>query len=476
MVNKNNPIFREAIWEVYQKRCFYNRELIQNNYDFHIDHMLPESLTQEKLLEVIESHELDPEYNLNDIYNLVPACSKCNSIKTNYTPDKTTLLNNLTITRNKEPLIKEKMDQIRKDLKKFTLHLRLAGITRNEVDERKIDLLEVEILKRLQNIRVRTKETLIRRKASAISEGFEKYKAQINTLGEHNLLLEMNDPINGSIYGAREYLDRILNAENDETKKNLLIILKDPFFKKPRGIYRIYSIFILLKLLEEGIQTIPGFGDIKYELERLCINNINYWSENGILNALCHLDNISIRLGKRVTLSLFYNYINNQVNHFNEEMTEEEKLVNPATFSEIVVFYYGRIADLLWDDFHHYSSIEDIWNGIWMCQNAEKQLKKIPLNENVKNLDEITMFESYGYTFDMYCYGTWSMLRKFPAILSTLSEEIKKFTRTERDNVRFRIPLLNQPLDDWIMPIKKNIETNIVGLLLALDIFEKSKS
>lgn len=476
MVNKNDPIFREAIWGVYQKFCFYNKELIHNIYDLHIDHMLPESLTQEKLQKIIESYNLRPDYDLNAIYNLVPACSKCNSVKTNYIPDKTTLLNNLTITRNKEPKIKEKMDQIRKDLKKFTFYLRLAGITKNEVDDRKIDILEAEILEQLQNIRIRTKENLIKRKASAVTEGFEKYEEYINTFGENDLLLEMNDPVNSSIYGAREYLNRILKAKNNETKKNLLMMLKYPFFKKPRGIYRIYSIFILLKLLEEGIQSITGFGDIKNELERICINNINYWSDNARLNALCHLDNISIRLGKRVALSLFYNYIKNQVTQINEEMTEEEKKVNPVRFSEIVVFYYGRIADLFWEDLNHYKTVEDIWDGIWLCQEAEKQIKKIPINEKVKDLDEMTMFESYGGTFDMYCYGTWEMLRRFPSILSTLQDDLKKFTKIERDKLRFQIPPLRKPPDDWEIPIKKNLETNIVGLLLALKIIENSKS
>ena len=154
--------------------------------------------------------------------------------------------------------------------------------------------------------------------------------------------------------------------------------------------------------------------------------------------------------------------------------TEEQKLVNPSTFSEIAIFYYGRFADLLWDDFHHYNTIEDIWDGIWMCQKAEEQLRNIHLDETVKNLDEFTMFESYGFTFDMYCYGTWDMLRKFPKILSTLSEEIKEFTMIEKDKVRYCIPPLKQPPDDWIMPIKKNSETNIVGLLLALNLNKKS--
>lgn len=468
MVNKNNPIFREAIWEIYQNHCFYNKELIRHDYDLQIDHMLPESLTQEKLLEIIESYELNSDYDLNAIYNLVPACSKCNSLKTNYVPNKTTLLNNLTITRNKEPLIKEKMEQIKRDLKKFTLYLRLAGITRNEVDERKINILEAEILERLQKIRVRTKETLIKRKASAITEGFEKYKLYIHSLEDHELLLEMNDPTNSSINGAREYLDRILKTENDKIKKNLLMMLKDPFFKKPRGIYRIYSIFILLKLLEVGNQSIPGFGEIKNEVERLSSGNINYWSDNDKLNALCHLDNISIRLGRRVALSLFYDYIENQVTQFNEEMTEKEKLINPVRFSEIVVFYYGRIADLFWDDLKHYKTVKDIWEGIWLCQVAEKQIKKIPLNEKVKVLDEITMFESYGGTFDMYCYGTWDILRKFPSIISTLSDDLKDFTKIERANLRFQIPPSRKPPDDWNIPIEKNIETNIVSLLSVL--------
>ena len=145
MVDKNDDVFREAIWEVYNKRCFYNKELIEHNYDLKIDHMLPESLTQEKLDEIIENYGLEPDYDLNSIYNLVLACSKCNSLKTNYIPERTTLLNNLTITKSKEPLVKEKMDEIRKNLSKLRLKTRLGAITRDEINERKIAMLKKEM-------------------------------------------------------------------------------------------------------------------------------------------------------------------------------------------------------------------------------------------------------------------------------------------------------------------------------------------
>jgi len=60
MVDKSDDVFREAIWEVYSKRCFYNRELIDDSYDINIDHMLPDSLTREKLEEIIENYGLVP--------------------------------------------------------------------------------------------------------------------------------------------------------------------------------------------------------------------------------------------------------------------------------------------------------------------------------------------------------------------------------------------------------------------------------
>ena len=45
---------------------------------------------------------------------------------------------------------------------------------------------------------------------------------------------------------------------------------------------------------------------------------------------------------------------------------------------------------------------------------------------------------------------------------STLQDDLKEFTKIERDKVRFQIPPIRKPLYDWEIPIKKNLETLVV--------------
>lgn len=81
----------------------------------------------------------------------------------------------------------------------------------------------------------------------------------------------------------------------------------------------------------------------------------------------------------------------------------------------------------------------------------------------------MTMFESYGGTFDMYCYGTWDLLNRFPNVLTKLDNRLQEFARIARDNLRYKIHLSKTPLKDWILPLEKYKNTNIVQMIKYLE-------
>lgn len=74
--------FREALWEIHRKKCFYcRRELLLR--DVQIDHIVPEYLRNNpaERTDVFKRVGLDDGFSISGLENLAPACSKCNNDK-----------------------------------------------------------------------------------------------------------------------------------------------------------------------------------------------------------------------------------------------------------------------------------------------------------------------------------------------------------------------------------------------------------
>jgi hypothetical protein len=223
-------------------------------------------------------------------------------------------------------------------------------------------------------------------------------------------------------------------------------------------------------LLNEGFtENFSTEFDLQSEFETLSLNNINYWNMNPLRSALSHLDNITIRLGKNISIRLIYDHIEEKVKELKSSRSERENLINPITVSEVIISYYGKYANIFWNDFYNCNNAEQLWEGVWLCQKANSELNNLPIKANLHELDEITMFESYGGTFDMYCYGTWDLLNRFPNILTKLDNRLQRFAGIERNEVWHKIPLPKTPPEDWTLPLVKYNHTNIVQLIKYLE-------
>lgn len=77
-----DDLFKAALWETYEKRCFWQNEPIEF-FELEIDHVIPESLLDkpDKLKELLQGACLPDTFNILGPENLVPSCSKCNGKK-----------------------------------------------------------------------------------------------------------------------------------------------------------------------------------------------------------------------------------------------------------------------------------------------------------------------------------------------------------------------------------------------------------
>lgn len=78
--NKKNDIVRAALFYEYEGKCFYSNEPLRYK-EMHIDHIIPQGLTNEKIKGIISVLGLPEDFNINSLYNLVPCNPNVNEVK-----------------------------------------------------------------------------------------------------------------------------------------------------------------------------------------------------------------------------------------------------------------------------------------------------------------------------------------------------------------------------------------------------------
>lgn len=138
---KFDNITRSALWTSYNNICFYCNRLIDWD-DLHIDHIIPESLNfkPEALRQVIKEYELIDEFDLNALYNIVPAHGKCNQRKSDELFVKQTTLFYLALTNKAIAKIESEILKLKKRRNKGQIISKLQSALATNL----IDLNELE--------------------------------------------------------------------------------------------------------------------------------------------------------------------------------------------------------------------------------------------------------------------------------------------------------------------------------------------
>jgi len=131
-----SEVQREAIWQVYKKKCFYTEEPLPYN-ELEIDHVIPEHLANkpEELESLKTRLGLPPSFDIYGYENLVPCKNSWNGKKGGRTFGDRRLQFFLDFTEKKKPEIEKKIEEIKKQnsrinpIKKTAQHLEAAQIS-----------------------------------------------------------------------------------------------------------------------------------------------------------------------------------------------------------------------------------------------------------------------------------------------------------------------------------------------------------
>lgn len=315
-----------------------------------------------------------------------------------------------------------------------------------EFDETQVREFEKEIKKLIREITPIVNNNAREIQRNAWKEQQSKEKEELEGKDIKALLIGMDLPTNRRNITAREYIRRIEKADMKE-KAELIDQLVMFCRGRPHAIFRVFSVYILLNFLKKGIE-ITGLKyteSLEEAFKEVVVNNLNYWSINELSFALCHLDNISLRLAKKMCLKVALKEVDKFVQRRKEMLSLEDLLKEEPTAAKEMVSMIGRVGERLWRQYSTSSQAEDIWKGIREYEVLEAQIDELPQTKYSDGDEDLLFFESYGKSFDMLFMGTWSMIHNDIELLRELKmpEEVLTIASLKREEALKAIPKLD---------------------------------
>lgn len=139
---------RTGIWNAYKAKCFYCNADIEFK-DLQIDHIIPESLSEHELHELILEYGLNESFTVNSFENLVPAHRICNQKKTNDVFNKATIHYYLGLTTKKVRSIVEEISKLKR--KSYFNQLKSKIVSALEQDYIDVDEL-IKLINEKRNV------------------------------------------------------------------------------------------------------------------------------------------------------------------------------------------------------------------------------------------------------------------------------------------------------------------------------------
>lgn len=312
-----------------------------------------------------------------------------------------------------------------------------------EIDERETQLFSSEVTKLMTNARDKVTTNARGVEIAAFREAQEK---ELQALEHQSLDLLIDvyiDLPTDARPVAAEMLAKRLIAADESSRSETVDRLFRKYQGRPHNVCRVLSLYILLRLLEAAVSVSSKcVSDLKPEIGRLALENANYWQSNSISNALCHLDNISLRVAKKIGNRFAMDALGKLATKLNTEMQAEDLLKVRPTTAKLMIPFVALLGERLWRQYCSLPTPETIWEGIWTYEAVEEAIDQLPAKTYPDRDSDLLWFEHYGKGFDMLRLGTWDVLNRFDVKGKhpDLPGEVLGFAGMRREEVMATIP------------------------------------
>ena len=235
-----------------------------------------------------------------------------------------------------------------------------------------------------------------------------------------------------------------IRASSFEDQRSIVDKLSMTYRGRPHAVFRVHCVSIFADLIQLGIQVPPSIyiKSMTGSLEELVTYNFDYWSFNELAEALCHLDNTSLRVAKKFALAFAVEPAKSIVQSLQDQLHAEDFIGQRISVGGFVITTMGLLGEALWRDFSSSASAAEIWDGIWILEDLEAELERLPSNSLPRGEYDFLFFDHYGKRFDMLIMGTWDVLQSRIANLPQrdISPKVIERASLNRDGAMRTIP------------------------------------
>jgi hypothetical protein len=134
--------------------------------------------------------------------------------------------------------------------------------------------------------------------------------------------------------------------------------------------------------------------------------------------------------------------VSKHINDLKQRLPVYDLIEQRPSIAREIVKLTGLHAEFLWRLFCGETNPSHIWEGIWMMEDSEKIIEKLPDKKYPDGDSDLLSFESYGRGYDLLFMGSWSFLNKNIELLTVKGtcSSILDFAKMNREEAISAIP------------------------------------
>ncbi len=290
-------------------------------------------------------------------------------------------------------------------------------------------------------------------KSAAYKQAEAEEQQRISEADNKSLMIMMDIPTHGQLQVAREFSRRVIDAKPEEQNR-MIDRLAMTYRGRPHAIFRVNSAFICCRLLQAGIhgEKSSYIQSVSGCLSELVSGATTYWGTHGLSNALCHLDNTTLRLARKFCIRFAMEPLIELSKARRKTLAMEDLLASRSSVAGDMIGMVGMVAEYFWRLYCSMSDIDEIWSGIWSLECIEEVLEKVPAPSYPKGEGDLLFFDSYGRGFDMLCVGTWDVVHHRLKGVASVPANVSALANMTRAQAIASIPVSRSRPKGWKPP------------------------
>lgn len=327
-----------------------------------------------------------------------------------------------------------------------------------EIDESEAESFKKEVVRMYFDALPKIRKNAQELKITAWEEREKENDELLAKLSFEELCEVFNSPTNIAPH-ISEWMVKKFRDSNQQEIDNLMVKVSTTYRSRVRSAFRVHIVYVLCRLIEEGIQVQPSTytKSIEASLDELVKANMNYWGyeelgkqADQVSYALCHLDNVCIRVAYKICNRSLMGALTEILIAKKRTLSAEDFIKESPSVAEDMIGAFNMVNRLFWQKFSKGNS-KQIWNIIWGLEELEEVIDRIPEKKYPKDDGLFYRLDHYGKDQDMLSLGTWDYLGRFKDRI-TLNPDLMNIVSLSREEVLRKIP---QPLpkpNDWKKP------------------------